>query len=140
MSLDVILIRKVWKSYDEGKTHTVEEEVIYDSNITHNLTGMAEAAGIYDALWRPYKLVGGYNISEEDRDAEWDFEDNTNVFAKDISPILEAGVKKLNLDPKYYKTFDSSNGWGVYENFVPFVEKYLEKCKEYPDAIVRVSR
>lgn len=30
----------------------VEEHYVFDINITHNLTGMADAAGIYNALWR----------------------------------------------------------------------------------------
>ena len=34
----------------------------------------------------------------------------------------------------------ATNGWGMYEHFVPFVEKYLEACKEYPDAVIEVSR
>lgn len=38
------------------------------------------------------------------------------------------------------ETFNSDNGWGMYVNFVPFVEKYLNACKQYPDAKVEVWR
>ena len=39
MSLDVYLM--------------VDNERVYDANITHNLNSMASEAGCYEALWRP---------------------------------------------------------------------------------------
>ena len=56
------------------------------------------------------------------------------------SMSIEKGLADLKARPEHFKTFNSPNGWGMYEHFVPFVEKYLEACKEYPDAIVGVSR
>ena len=120
MSLDVSLVRKKWTSYDAGKTLTEETEEVYEANITHNLGDMAEEAGIYKALWRPEEI--------------------DCVIASDIVPLLEEGLKKLLSKPAYYTTFDSPNGWGLYVHFVPFVEKYLEACQEYPEAIIEVSR
>lgn len=120
MSLDVYLTRKKWISYDEGKTLTEEEEIIYDANITHNLSEMADKAGIYEALWRPEE-IGKTKASE-------------------IIELLEKGLVDLKARPKHFEQFNSANGWGMYEHFVPFVEKYLEACKEYPDAIIGVSR
>jgi hypothetical protein len=29
---------------------------VYNANITHNLGKMAEKAGLYETLWRPYRL------------------------------------------------------------------------------------
>lgn len=140
MSLDVSLIREKWVSYDEGKTHTTENETLYDANITHNLGVMARQAGLYEALWRPYQLRDDYNIPEGDHTAEYDFEDRTVITAKEIIPVIEKGLADLKARPKFFKTFDSENGWGLYIHFVPFVKKYLEACKMYPDAIVRVCR
>jgi hypothetical protein len=140
MSLDVHLNRKRYLSYDEGKTYVEDSEELYWANITHNLGTMADKAGIYEALWRPHRLKEGYNIPEGDNEAEWKFEEENVSTAKDIIPILEKGLADLKARPKYFEQFNSSNGWGMYEHFVPFVEKYLEACKEYPDAIVGVSR
>lgn len=140
MSLNIDLIRKRWVSYDEGKTHTEENEAIYSTNITHNLGEMASKAGIYEALWRPYRLKEGYNIPENDHRAEYEFENSVIIKAKDIIDILEAGLLDLKYRPEYFKKFDSPNGWGLYKHFVPFVEEYLEACKKYPDAIIEVSR
>lgn len=120
MSLDVYIERTKWVSYDEGKTHTVENEELYSDNITHNLGKMATEAGIYDSLWQPEEIGA--------------------TKAKDIIGLLEKGLADLKARPEHFEKFNDSNGWGMYEHFVPFVEKYLEACKEYPDAIIGVSR
>lgn len=124
-----------------GNTHkrTASAE-LYWANITHNLGTMAEKAGIYEALWRPHKLKEGYNIPDNDHDTEWKFEEENKTTAADITPYLKKGLADLKSRPEYFEQFNASNGWGLYEHFVPFVEKYLEACIENPDAIVRVSR
>lgn len=120
MSLHVSLYRKLYLSYDEGKTYVEKEECVYDANITHNLGKMADKAGIYYALWRPEEI-------EKSK-------------AKDIIELLEKGLSDLKSRPEYFEKFNSPNGWGIYEHFVPFVEKYLEACKEYPETDIYVSR
>jgi len=98
----------------------VRPSEVYSANITHNLTKMAEAAGIYEALWRPEEIgitTAGQLIEQ-----------------------LRAGLAKLEADPAYYETFNAANGWGLYEHFVPFVRGYLKACEENPDATVEVDR
>jgi len=97
----------------------IRPTTIYSSNITHNLGKMAAEAGIYDCLWRP-ETIG---ISK----------------AEQLIEPLETGLAELKARPDYYKQFDAANGWGIYPHFVEFVEKYLEACKENPDATVEVS-
>lgn len=93
---------------------------VYWRNITHNLGPMAKEAGIYQHLWRPEEL--GITTAQEL-----------------IEPLTE-GLAKLKADPAHYNQFNAANGWGLYEHFVPFVEGYLEACKENPDAVIEVSR
>jgi len=119
MSLDVSLNIKRRISYDEGKTYTEDEEEVYESNITHNLTDMAEQAGIYESLWHPEKIGA--------------------TKAKDIIEPLDKGLADLKARPEYFEKFNASNGWGTYKHFVPFVRDYLNACKEYPDATIEVS-
>ena len=140
MSLDVYLTRRRWVSYDECKTFEVSDIVQYDANITHNLVQMANKAGIYEALWRPYRLVDGYDIPDGDNEAEYEFEESHTIFARDIIDALEKGLADLEARPEYFEQFNSPNGWGLYEHFVPFVRSYLEACRQYPNAIVEVSR
>jgi len=120
MSLDVDLNRKRYLSYDSGKTYTEDNELVYSANITHNLSEMAAAAGIYKALWRPEEIGATKAI--------------------EIIELLENGLADLKARPDYFKKFNSPNGWGMYEHFVPFVEEYLAACKEYPESIIEVSR
>jgi hypothetical protein len=111
MSLDVYL------SYKVEEDETAE---VYLANITHNLNKMAKEAGIYEYLWRPDEIGVTH--------------------ARQLIDPLEKGLKLLKSDPKRFTKFNSPNGWGMYENFVPFVEKYLEACKRYPGATVYASR
>ena len=94
--------------------------MIYGANITHNLGDMARAADIYQHLWRPEEL----DITK----------------AGQLVEPLRAGLALLKSDPERFEKFNSPNGWGMYEHFVPFVEKYLAACEENPDADVRASR
>lgn len=93
---------------------------VFSKNITHNLGTMADKAGIYYALWRPEEINA--------------------VYAKDIIKLLEEGLKKLKAKPKYYQKFNASNGWGMYEHFVPFVEECLENCIKYPNSKIDANR
>ena len=120
MSLDVYLNVERMISYDKGLTYKEDNEQVYWANITHNLNAMAEAAKIYEALWRPKNI-----------DAKQ---------AKDIIELLEIGLTDLKNRPEYFEKFNSPNGWGMYEHFVPFVENYLNACKENPEAIIEISR
>ena len=139
MSLDVSLyIKKPHKSkivrngkrvlyseiYDalgiEDRSLEFKEVRVYDSNITHNLSGMADAAGIYEALWRP--------------------EDIPATKAGDLIELLSSGLRKLKNSPDVYKEFNPSNGWGSYKGLVEFVESYLKACTEFPEAEISVSR
>jgi len=131
MSLDVTLYRKITK----------DVEFVFTSNITHNLGEMAKKAGIYEALWRPYQLKPDFKTKKfNNYDEEYDFELKQEIRASEIIPLLEKGLKDLKARPDYFKQFNSSNGWGTYKHFVPFVEEYLNACKEYPDALIEVSR
>jgi hypothetical protein len=101
---------------------------------------MAGKAGIYEALWRPHRLKEGYNIPEGDHDAEYKFEEANPSKAHEIIPVLEKGLADLKARPKHYEKFNASNGWGMYDNFVPFVEKYLDALKEFPEADIDIWR
>jgi len=140
MSLDVTLYRNYHVTYDGGKTLEPQRECLYTDNITHNLGKMANAAGLYEALWRPYRLKEGYNISENDYQAEYKFEEDNPVKANEIIPIIEKGLADMIARPEYYETFNSSNGWGMYEHFLPFIVRYLEALKKYPESFVECSR
>lgn len=101
-----------------GKGESTKE--VYWGNITHNLGRMAQEADIYYALWRP--------------------EEKGFKYAKDIIPTLELGLEMMKADPERFKQFDSDNGWGTYDQFLPFIMEYLEACKENRDALIEVSR
>ncbi len=140
MSLDVSLYRNYLVSYDEGKTLEPRREELYSANITHNLGKMADEAGLYEALWRPHRLKPGYDIPEDDHKAEWEYEEANPVRAHEIIEIIEKGLADMKARPKHYEKFNSSNGWGMYKHFVPFIEKYLAALKEFPEAQVVCDR
>jgi len=107
MSLDVELVKKC-------TCGEAIAEHYYEANITHNLAIMAGKAGIYKAIWRPHEI-----------DCK---------FAKDILPIVEKGYEDMLMRPDYYNQFNAENGWGLYEDFMPWISDYIEAMRENPDS------
>lgn len=100
-------------------SETDKHEVFW-ANTTHNLGTMADAAGIYQVLWRPDEV----GISK----------------ANQLIDSLRSGLKRLKDSPDEFRKYNPSNGWGTYDGLVKFVGDYLAACIEYPDAEVEVSR
>ena len=90
------------------------------ANITHNLGAMAQEAGIYQHLWRP--------------------EEMGIVTAEQLILPLRNAISAMKRDPERFKKHNPDNGWGSYDVFVPWLEKYLEACERMPMARVSVSR
>lgn len=93
---------------------------LYSRNITHNLGPMAREAGIYQCLWRP--------------------DEHGITHARQIIEPLAAGVALLATQKARFEEFNSPNGWGMWEHFLPFCTDYLQACRDHPEALVRVSR
>lgn len=106
-------------SLDVHLTATIPSTV-FDYNITHNLTAMADAAGIYCELWRPDEI-------------------GITTAGQLIEP-LAAGLARLEAEPAKFREHNPDNGWGDYEGLVRFVREYLQACREYPEAVIGVSR
>lgn len=113
MSLDVSLSTNVCAHCGRGDWE-------WGANITHNLTRMADEAGIYGAVWRP--------------------EEHGITTAAQVAEVLRRGLADMEARPDHYRQFDATNGWGTYDQFLPWLREYLEACEQWPDATVRVSR
>lgn len=122
MSLDVTLrsIDALTTCERCGAEHKCNREVFDWSGLTHNLTAMANAAGIYQHIWCPEEL----GIAK----------------AAALVEPLRAGLDKLQVAPDFYKRHNPENGWGSFEGLVEFVEQYLAACEQYPHATIEVSR
>jgi hypothetical protein len=140
MGLNIQLIRKRWISYDKVTFTEEKEEELYWANITHNLVEIARLCGLYKAMWRPHRLIKGYDIPETDHKAELVYENSSSVCARDLISFLEEGISNLKSDPEYYKTFNPDNGWGSYDSLLLTAKEYLNACMKYPEAIVKVDR
>lgn len=138
MSLDVTLYEVKTLECECGKVHELGTEEIYEANITHNLNKMAEEAGIYEACWRPYQLREEYD-KDWNHEEERDFAEFIVTKSYELIDIIEKGLGDMKAKPDHYEQFNSPNGWGLYENFVPWVENYLEALKRNPNAIVVAS-
>lgn len=104
--------------YDYKKQQWLNE--IYCDNITHNVTRMADAVGLYQPIWRP--------------------DENKIITAKDLIDILHNGLLLLKSDPEKYKLLEPENKWGRYSDFIIFIEDLLKNCIKYPNATIEVSR
>ena len=109
MSLDISFTM----SYDDGESYQV-----FDANITNNLHGMANEAGIGDILWYPHR-VGVERAGQ-------------------MVDKLSAGIELMKSDPLRFEAFNASNGWGTRKQFVPWLEELLVAAQRYPNASISV--
>lgn len=100
------------------KLVALRPSVVYTSDITHNLAGMAREAGLYHAIWGGQQPAGCITM------------------VSSIEPVLVQGLELLKAEPERFKAMNPPNTWGTYEGFVTFVEALLIACRENPDAEV----
>ncbi len=98
----------------------IEDAEVFEANITHNLGGMADAAGVYDCLWRA--------------------SENGFLRAEHLIDPLEKGISAMESEPAKFVAFNPKNGWGSYAVFIPWLKKLLAACREHPTAELRTSR
>ena len=91
---------------------------VYGTNMTHNVAAMADEAGVYDLLWQA----------------------KGSPKAGDLVAPLNGAIYDMEARPDHYKKFDAENGWGTYEQFLPWLREVRDMCVEYPDAEIEVSR
>lgn len=97
----------------------MREVDIFSHGITHNLNKMAELAGIYKCLWHPSEngITKAYQL---------------------VQPLID-GLTLMKEYPEQFKKLDAKNGWGTYEQFIPWIEELLKACRDNPLAKVSVS-
>lgn len=117
MSLDIYFTEK--KTCPNCCHILNDGEEVFCKNITHNLSKMATEAGFGEQLWHP--------------------ERTDIVYASQLGFHIEKGIAELESNPEKYRQFIASNGWGTYEEFVPWLKELLQACKDYPDAVVSTS-
>lgn len=100
----------------------VRPTTVFGCNITHNLSPLAEAVGLYQPLWRPEEL--GITRAEQ------------------VIDLLERGLRRLRDASRReeFRGLEPENGWGSLQNLVDFTECYLVACRDNPDALIQVSR
>lgn len=113
MSLKIYLVKRICDKCGRG-------DEVFEANITHNLTKMAKEAGIYEIVWRPEK--------------------NSITRAFHLVKPLRKAIEEMKADPERFKKYNAKNGYGSYENFVPWLESYLAACEADPAAGVFAER
>ena len=105
---------------NETCPHCGHGDEVFDCNITHNLSKMADEAGLYYQLWRPKEC-------------------GIETAGQLIEPITDA-IDKMRLEPERFRALDSPNGWGTYGGFIMWLERLLAACVDNPKATVRANR
>ena len=96
-----------------------ETDEFWHGNITHNLAEMAtqvcdsdESYSLYDLLWRDNP-----------------FNESKFNYIKSLVDCLDGLLE----DPKYFKQYNPSNGWGTYEQLVEFVRSFIHALIDMPE-------
>lgn len=93
------------------------DQELFSTNITHNLTGMWRAAGFYDELY--------------------------NSEGKTCAEVVEAiqnGYQDMRDHPEKYRQYSAKNGWGTYEQALPWLEKLIREFERYPKGRIHISK
>lgn len=119
------LSREEWDRRYPGREPVIayiedSDDEVFSANVTHNLGSMAQEAGVYEACWRPEEI----GITH----------------AKQLIEPLRKAIVDMKASPSRFHEHDPPNGWGSYESFLAWLERYLVACEEYPEARVSVSR
>lgn len=106
MSLDLILKNKYG-------------DVVWEQNITHNLSTLARVTSLYNVLWDSNEAPTGQAL-----------------------PALRYGHQQLCLTVMLGsdKDYLPSNGWGTTENLLDFVKSLIEACEKYSDGTLSSYR
>jgi hypothetical protein len=91
------------------------DESVYSGNYTNNVVPMRKLAGVYEALYR----------SDGKR-------------AEEILPQLETGFRAWKQAPEAYEALAPANGWGNAAGALEFLTSFINACRRYPSAVVRV--
>lgn len=94
------------------------EIVLHEQNITHNLGKMAEKLGIYTILWGHKRVANAGKI---------------------VEPLTQA-IDKMKSCPDEYRQFDASNGYGTYDDFLPWLIELRNNCENYPESSIECYR
>ena len=104
MSLDFSLIRR-------------QPQEVAHANITHNMTELWYALGIYEIL---YNGQGKY--------------------ASDVYNQLHRALLRLEVDRAKWEAYDSPNGWGTYDGALRFLTIIVKACEEFPNARIDIDK
>lgn len=115
-----VVNREYFKGLTVGDVIVVHEKVC-DVGITHNLSKMADAVGLYDPLWEP--MEHGWTV------------------ASDITEKLKDGMGKLLDMPTAERTrLNPPNGWGNHQTFLESVNTIMQACIKHPCSVIYASR
>ena len=92
--------------------YETEDENLWEGNVTHNLTEMAEhiIVGEYDF----YRLL-------------WHPNDNGFLAAtKEYRELIYQGISYMLSHRKELEQYNPENGWGSYDSLLSFVQSYAE--------------
>lgn len=98
----------------------VKHCTVWAIGITHDLTAMAEAAGLYECMWRPKEC-------------------GITIASQMIEP-LEKGINAMIENKVWLKTMNPENWLESYDTLFSVAQRYLAACVENHNAKVEVGR
>lgn len=111
MSLDLELYFEVDTGGKENR-----RLVVYDGNITHNVSAMWNKANVYNVLY-------GSNGAR----------------CGDYLEQLQAGIAKMIAPKSEFEKLNPANGWGNYKVALDFLIEFTQAVAENPNAIIEAD-
>ena len=67
------------------------------------------------------------------------FSDLHDMRCFEAAPILAHAWREMRRNPARYRRFEASNGWGTYDQFMPYLTRFYAMARLHPNGIIRVS-
>ena len=95
----------------------IQKTVVFDTNMTHNVSVFWRTAGCYDAI---------YN--------------SDGMKASEVVPFLKRGYDTMVASPDTYRSMNPKNGWGNYDICIEWLGEIITACDQYPNSIISISK
>ena len=80
-----------------------------------------------------------YNLRPMFHAAGFCLRDFNGMTGAEVAPVLTVAVASMEADPAKFRALDAPNGWGTYDDIMPYLRRFRDAVSAHPAASVVVT-